>query len=154
MEREYRPPWDEFHVTAGVDAVRRARDRIVAAAERWGVPFSRDVLEDLRLCASEVVANALEHAGGACEVTVRWDGRRLRVEVADRSRRAPVLLAAGDELPSGRGLVLVAALAGSWGWRPTPTGKLVHFGFTVDRAEQVSAGAVTGPTPGELTVRQ
>ncbi|WP_051969428.1 ATP-binding protein [Kitasatospora azatica] len=147
MEREYRPLRDEFHVTAGVDAVRRARDRIVAVAQRWGVPLSRDALADLRLCASEVVTNALEHAGGDCRVTVRWTGDQLRVEVVDRSCRAPVLLAAGDELPSGRGLALVAALAGSWGWEPTAAGKVVHFAFAADTADApvwrdpVTAGA-------------
>ncbi|MFE0458378.1 ATP-binding protein [Kitasatospora sp. NPDC058965] len=151
MEREYRPERDEFHVTAGAGAVRGARDRVVAVAERWRLPLSRDALEDLRLCTSEVVANALEHAGGQCEVTVSWGGRRLLVEVADRSPRAPVPLAAGDELPFGRGLVLVAALAGSWGWRPTATGKVVHFGIVVD---PVVAGATGSARPGAVTVRR
>ncbi|MGF1428142.1 ATP-binding protein [Kitasatospora sp. LaBMicrA B282] len=132
MEREYRPLSDEFQVTAGANAVRRARDRIVAVAAGGGVPLAPEALGDLRLCASEVVTNALEHAGGECRVTVRWTGRQLLVEVADRSRRAPVVLSLGEDLPSGRGLALVEALAGSWGWEPTDQGKVVRFAFVTE----------------------
>ncbi|WP_181442376.1 ATP-binding protein [Streptomyces tateyamensis] len=158
MEREYRPERDEFSVTAGAGAVRRARDRVVAAAARWRLPFSRDTLEDLRLCTSELVANALEHGGGQCEVTVSWSGRLLLVEVADRPPHPPVPLVAGDELPSGRGLVLVDALAGGWGWRPADRGKVVHFGFAPDPAAAGAAGSAgsTGAAARarELTARQ
>ncbi|TQF02456.1 ATP-binding protein [Kitasatospora acidiphila] len=149
MEREYRPMRDEFHVTVGVEAVRRARERVVAAAEHWGVPLSADALSDVRLCASELVANALEHAGGSCLVTVDWVADELRVEVADGCRRPPAVLVAGDELPSGRGLVLVEALAGRWGWRMVPGGKVVYFAFAAKRAplgqrgEPVSASAAS-----------
>ncbi|WP_327066125.1 ATP-binding protein [Kitasatospora sp. NBC_01302] len=129
MERVYLPQSDVFQVTAGASAVRHARDRIVAVAVAWGVPLAPEALGDLRVCASEVVTNALEHAGGECRVTVRWTGRRLLVEVADRSRRAPVMLAPGDELPSGRGLLMVQALAGGWEWERTENGKVVRFAF-------------------------
>jgi hypothetical protein len=73
------------------------------------------------------------------------------VEVADRSARAPVPLVAGDELPSGRGLVLVEALAGTWGWRPTAGGKVVYFGFAPD---PVAAGAAGSARERALTARQ
>ncbi|MCX4745574.1 ATP-binding protein [Kitasatospora sp. NBC_01287] len=129
MEREYRPLSDEFQVTAADHAVRRARDRIVAVAAGWGVPLTQEALGDLRLCTSEVVTNALEHAGGECLVTVRWTGRQLLVEVADRSRRAPLVLAPGTELSSGRGLALVQALADSWTWERNDHGKVVRFSF-------------------------
>ncbi|MFE9425076.1 ATP-binding protein [Kitasatospora sp. NPDC006697] len=131
MERQYRPLRDDFHVTAAPGAVRRAREWVVDITERWGVPLSPEAVGDLRLCTSELVANALEHAGGECRVAVVWGDGVLRVEVADRSRRAPLMLAAGDELPSGRGLVLVDALAGGWHWRPQPGGKVVQFAFPV-----------------------
>ncbi|GAB2748252.1 ATP-binding protein [Kitasatospora kifunensis] len=143
MERVYRPQSDVFQVTAGADAVRHARDRIVAVAIGWGVPLAPEALGDLRVCASEVVTNALEHAGGECRVTVRWTGRRLLVEVADWSRRAPVMLSPGDELPSGRGLLLVQVLAGGWDWERTERGKVVRFAFATDAAAPTAA--VTEP---------
>ncbi|GAA1949801.1 ATP-binding protein [Kitasatospora viridis] len=147
MERDYRPLRDEFHLTANGDAVRRARERVVGLARDWGTPLSEDTLDDLRLCVSELVANALEHAGGECRVSVVWGDETLLVEVADRSQRPPVMLSAGDELPSGRGLVLVDALAGGWGWRPLPGGKVVYFAFPV--------GAVpTGRRGGPVAVGQ
>jgi hypothetical protein len=60
------------------------------------------------------------------------------------------VLVAGDELPSGRGLVLVEALAGCWGWRMVPGGKVVYFAFAAKRVpvprhgEPVSAGVGAG----------
>lgn len=135
MEREYRPLSNEFQVTADANAVRRARDRIVAVAAGWGVPLAPEARGDLRLCASEVVTNALEHGGGECRVTVRWTGRQLLVEVADRSRRTPLVLCPADDVSSGRGLALVQALADSWGWEPNDRGKVVRFAFAAEPAQ-------------------
>jgi anti-sigma regulatory factor (Ser/Thr protein kinase) len=149
MKREYRPLRDEFPAIVGADAVRWARDRIVAIARHWEVPLDAEGMSDLRLCASELVANALEHGGGSGWVAVSWGADELRVEVTDGCRRPPVVLAAGDELPSGRGLLLVEALAGNWGWRLVPGGKVVYFAFAAKRVprqqwdEPVSARAAS-----------
>lgn len=113
------------------------------------MPLALEAQGDLRLCASEVVTNALEHGGGECRVTVRWTGRQLMVEVADRSRRAPMVLCPADDLTSGRGLALVQALADSWGWEPSEWGKVVRFAFA---AAPVPAAPV-GPRCPSLVVR-
>ncbi|GAB7183052.1 ATP-binding protein [Kitasatospora sp. Ki12] len=126
------PAPDRFHVVAGELAVYAARERIVAVATRWGVPLSRAALGDVKLCASEIITNALTHAGGECWVTTAWTGRHLRVEVADRSLRLPVTGAAGLGDQSGRGLALVGAFAYSWGWEPKQLGKVVHFLVAAD----------------------
>ncbi|MFJ1656860.1 ATP-binding protein [Streptomyces sp. NPDC088337] len=74
---------------------------------------------DVRLCATELLTNVIDHLGEGTPVTVRVlgaDGGGIRVEVTDPDPRAlPVLLhaAVGDE--SGRGLALLDALARRWG---------------------------------------
>lgn len=98
----------------------------------WDVPLSSETLEELELCASEVIANAMEHGKARCTVTVRRVGERLRVEVADPSP-AFERCGADVESTSGRGLILVEALADAWGWRPAQAGKVVWFEFLESR---------------------
>ncbi|MFJ4560161.1 ATP-binding protein [Streptomyces massasporeus] len=74
---------------------------------------------DVQLCASELVTNVIRHVGEGAPVTVRvWEleGGRVRLGVTDPEPRAlPVLVAAGAEAESGRGLALLDALALRWG---------------------------------------
>ncbi|MFI9361913.1 ATP-binding protein [Kitasatospora sp. NPDC053057] len=116
----------EWGVPPGADAVPAARRLVVAILREWGVPVSDDALQDVELCASEVIANALLHAGERCVVSVRWRGGRVRVEVADRCSELP-LRERDAESTGGRGLLLVEALAHAWGWYPTGSGKTVWF---------------------------
>ncbi len=112
----------------GPSAVPAARRLVVAILREWRVPLSEVALGELELCASEIIANALVHTRERCVVTIHWCGARVRVEVADR----------GGELEdrerdegatSGRGLLLVEALASAWGWYPTTEGKVVWFEY-------------------------
>lgn len=118
----------EWGVPPGPDAVPAARRLVVAILREWGVPLTGDALQEIELCASEVIANALLHTGERCVVSVRRRGGRVRVEVADRGsglsyrERDP-------ESTGGRGLVLVQALAHAWGWRPADRGKVVWFEY-------------------------
>lgn len=74
-------------------------------------------------------------AGGSEPITlaVRCRGGELRVEVHDRSCDMPVLpprgvlVKARAESETGRGLMLVDALADTWGFYRTPAGKAVYF---------------------------
>ncbi|MFF7374204.1 ATP-binding protein [Streptomyces massasporeus] len=74
---------------------------------------------DVQLCASELVTNVIRHVREGAPVTVRvWEleGGRVRLGVTDPEPRAlPVLVAAGAEAESGRGLALLDALALRWG---------------------------------------
>jgi anti-sigma regulatory factor (Ser/Thr protein kinase) len=97
------------------------------------------------LLTSELLANALVHTDGEAVVTAVVSGRRLRVEVRDFAERgggtgggstgvgpgARSASAAGDEeagqRTSGRGLLLVRALADAWGVRAHDVGKSVWF---------------------------
>ncbi|WBP90125.1 ATP-binding protein [Kitasatospora cathayae] len=103
-----------------------ARRLVVAILREWGVPLTEDALQEVALCASEVIANALLHTGERCVVSVRWRGGRVRVEVADRCPELPHR-ERDAESTGGRGLLLVEALAHGWGWHPAGMGKVVWF---------------------------
>ena len=109
--------------------------------------FARDVLsgwqeseaaETVLLLVSELVANAVLHAGSKVEVAMRRRGDRLRVEVTDES---PVLPATRDfetDATTGRGLGLVDVLADAWGAEPRGEhGKVVWFEVTAIHPAEV-----------------
>ena len=70
---------------------------------------------DAELVVSELVTNALLHAGATCELRARFAESVLRLEVRDGGPGAPDLQAASNESEHGRGLVLVSALCSAWG---------------------------------------
>ncbi|WP_282206559.1 ATP-binding protein [Kitasatospora fiedleri] len=122
--------WEVEPELAVVPSTRRP---IRGIAEQWRVPLSADALQDVELCASEVLTNAVEHTSARFRITVRWTGERLRVEVADSSFRPPDPDAATDRTTGGRGLALVEGLAHSWGWYPEGSGKVVWFECAADQ---------------------
>ncbi|MCC9308979.1 ATP-binding protein [Kitasatospora sp. RB6PN24] len=127
------PVPQEWDVEPDAAAVPPARRLVVDVARFWRVPLSDDALRDVELCTGELLANAMEHTKARCKVTVRWNGLRLRVEIADSSPLAPDPDAAEDTVTGGRGLVLVEGLAQSWGWYPTEVGKVVWFECAADQ---------------------
>ncbi|MEE1941653.1 ATP-binding protein [Streptomyces sp. TRM 70361] len=81
----------------------------------WGFPEHVDTAQ---LCVSELVANVIRHIGTGTPVTlaVSASRRRLRVELTDPGVRAlPAFPGESAERESGRGLVLLDALADRWG---------------------------------------
>ncbi|MFI9272329.1 ATP-binding protein [Kitasatospora sp. NPDC052896] len=107
---------------AGIGPVRH---RLRAALRAWGVPQLADTAE---LLVSELVTNALLHtASGAVLEAALGADRRLRVEVRDTSGRLPRPRRPGDTATSGRGLVLVEALADAWGVQSGGDGKTTWF---------------------------
>jgi anti-sigma regulatory factor (Ser/Thr protein kinase) len=85
-----------------------------------------DTLLDAELVCTELVTNAVEHAGGPRRVRVTvLDRVRMRIEVDDTGAGAP--LTVGESRLGehrGRGLTIVNAVA-HWGVRRTRTGKTV-----------------------------
>jgi GAF domain-containing protein/anti-sigma regulatory factor (Ser/Thr protein kinase) len=104
------------------DAVPYAR-RWVADALSHG-PVSA-ILADAELVVSELVTNAVLHAGPPITVRVDVDADAVRIAVSDGSRDTPVRALARADSMTGRGLSLVAALARDWGVEATPDGKVV-----------------------------
>ena len=101
------------HLPPGPEAVVRARRAIDGLGARLPDPDRRD----LRLLASEVVTNAVRHAGGGpVELAVEVADDRARVEVLDGGRGFdPPPGGPRSRGDSGWGLVLVDALADRWG---------------------------------------
>ncbi|KUM94284.1 hypothetical protein AQI88_22925 [Streptomyces cellostaticus] len=85
---------------------------------------------DVRLCATELLTNVIDHLGEGTPVTVRVttasDHGQTRIEVTDPDPSAlPALRSAADTAESGRGLTLVDALAHRWGVTPEADRKTV-----------------------------
>ncbi|MGW6295608.1 ATP-binding protein, partial [Streptomyces sp. NPDC055058] len=106
---------------------------------------------DVQLCVSELVTNVVRHVGEGVPVTVRvWrDGGRVRVGVTDPEPGVlPVLCgASGAEAESGRGLVLLDALAVRWGVDREPGCKTVWCElFTEDGGRTAERSGRRGPS--------
>ncbi|MCX4234448.1 MULTISPECIES: ATP-binding protein [Streptomyces] len=96
----------------------RARALAHAVLGEWAV--DQDVLHTAELLLSELVTNALRaHAPSGRQVGVRIARSTaeglLRLQVSDESPGRPEVRTPGDDETSGRGLLLVEALAHRWG---------------------------------------
>jgi anti-sigma regulatory factor (Ser/Thr protein kinase) len=90
----------------------------------WGL---MGLADRARLLVSELVINAVTHAGTEARLILRSDGRTLRVEVSDLSPELPLVGGYLPRMPSGRGLRIVDELADEWGVEQRPEGKTVWF---------------------------
>ncbi|MFJ4523066.1 ATP-binding protein [Streptomyces sp. NPDC088810] len=124
MQLEIRPD------PAEVGRARRwARSRLAGS----GITADEPLAETLILLVSELVTNAVVHTGRPAVLRLclpapaaeECASATVRVEVADRSSRAPVPRCAGGDATGGRGLALVDCLADRWGWSPDGAGKSI-----------------------------
>jgi hypothetical protein len=105
------------------ESVRAARDLVAHACLDWGCGAQADAA---MLVTSELVTNALVHAGTGPRVFVARSGSRLRLAVRDGNATGPQPRRVGPSSPNGRGMVLVAAMSRAWGVLPTAEeGKVV-----------------------------
>jgi len=106
-------------------SARACRRFLVAALDEWGADqFATDAV----LLLSELVTNAVVHAGTEIQVTITLDGDVLRVEVRDDDPRLPRVRHFSMLSGTGRGLALVAGTADSWDVERLPEGgKKVWF---------------------------
>lgn len=113
-------------VPRSTSSVPAARAFAAVALDAWGL--NESVVDDASLLLTEVAANAIRHVDhGDLLITFLVHDDRLMVTVHDRSAQLPVARVVDDEAESGRGLVLVEALATRWGSTASPTGKAVWF---------------------------
>lgn len=93
---------------------RLARLLATEQLRSWGLP-----LDPARHLVAELSANAAAHGripGRDFHLALHVIGGTLRIEVTDtRGEELPVLQAPDDDAESGRGLLLVEALADRWG---------------------------------------
>ena len=122
---------DSFELPAQPASAGAARARLASILETCGAAPQLDAAE---LLVTEVVANAVRHAGGErIDLTVTVDDAAVRVEVGDEADDDPVPgLAPGVEDSGGRGLMIVEALASRWGYERRPGGGK-RVWFEVDR---------------------
>ncbi|WP_328432172.1 SpoIIE family protein phosphatase [Streptomyces sp. NBC_00453] len=111
-------------------SVATARSFVRDTLQGWGFA---DIVDDAVVLTSELVTNAVVHAGTSADVLCLRSDEGVRIEVADRYPEReiplqghPVNMGSPDR-EGGRGLQLCAALAGRWGVDYTPTQKQVWF---------------------------
>lgn len=123
---------------ASVRAARRFVEERLAELGRGAVA------DDAGLVLSELAANAVLHARSSFEVAVTVVGAdEVRVEVLDASPSLPLVGVTGSTSTTGRGMVLVDALATRWGVDPVEGGKVVWF--------EVGGPGAEGDAPAEAS---
>ena len=102
-----------------------AARRLVAEAVA-GTPYE-DLTHSAEVAVSELVTNALVHAGTEIEVQVSIDPRGVLVEVHDGNPQAPMRRSHSRQSGTGRGLHLVDGMVDEWGIAHRDRGKVVWF---------------------------
>ncbi|MFP3966479.1 ATP-binding protein [Actinomadura fulvescens] len=116
-------------------AVGGARRFAVAQLRTWGLD---PLADDVEIVTSELVTNAVREVGldtppdgyvalhdahpPLILLQLRLTTRHLFCEVWDPSPSPPVAVEAGDFALGGRGMALIASLAGRWASYPSPAG--------------------------------
>jgi anti-sigma regulatory factor (Ser/Thr protein kinase) len=103
-------------------AVACARSLIAAVLDKWHLGKLGFTTQ---LIASELVTNAIRHAGTPALLRLAISQQLLVCEVSDGNDTVPELTSAGPDDEAGRGLLLVSEIAHRWGVRRTATGKTV-----------------------------
>lgn len=109
--------------------IQRARHFVTDALDRWE---QSELADTVVLLLSELVTNAVVHAGSAPRVSVRLLPDRVHVEVTDQGQDDAQPRPLTSEETSGRGLAIVDALAMGWGTALVPPGKVVWFDVARD----------------------
>lgn len=95
------------------------------------------IADDVRLAASELVANVVIHTRNGGEMRA-WDPRPevpLRIEVEDGDDTPPAIPDEQQEV-GGQGLAIVAAVSDDWGYETLADGKVVWAEFDRDKRER------------------
>ncbi|MBM9508210.1 SpoIIE family protein phosphatase [Actinacidiphila acididurans] len=114
---------------ADPEGLAEARDALREALVAWRLP---NLADDLELAAGELLGNVLLHTEGGAVVTLEVlpePVRRVRLSVQDRSSVWPRRRSPGEAATSGRGLLMIDALAARWGVEPRGDGKAVWCEF-------------------------
>lgn len=112
-------------------SVPSARGFVLEALSRTPAAGRAD---DVALATTELVTNAVLHGREPIVVTVQLLDEGLRVEVRDGSPVSPAFSMLDPTAVTGRGLLLVSAVADRWGVDPEPHGKVVWFVVGPQRA--------------------
>jgi anti-sigma regulatory factor (Ser/Thr protein kinase) len=116
----------ELRLAAEPSSVRLARASVQELLTAEGLA---DRVYDGALAVSEVVTNAVIHGREPIVLRLLVTSEGVRVEVGDGSPVSPAFSMVDPTAVTGRGLVLVSAVADRWGVEPEDHGKTVWFGF-------------------------
>jgi anti-sigma regulatory factor (Ser/Thr protein kinase) len=135
--------------TAAAAARRFVRDTLRGWIVSEPAPAGRGLIDDAVLLTSELVTNAVVHAGTPVQVECRLAGGAVEVVVSDGHPARWVPEPAENEISpaertSGRGLLLPSALASAWGVTYGPASKSVWFRLGEAVPEAVLGSAVGG----------
>ncbi|MFG2857485.1 ATP-binding protein [Streptomyces mirabilis] len=136
-EREF-----TMRFTSTPRGARLARRLVSHRLNDWGHPYTTPANETLTLITAELTANAVRHGHVPgrdfhLQLTLAEDTFRIEVTDTRAEKRPPSAPPTPDPASeSGRGLLLVAALADDWGVTPRPTAP----GKTVWAELRVTAG--------------
>ena len=126
------PPRRRDRITPDRNAPSAARAAVQEFCAAHGVDGNTEAAQ---LIASELVTNAVVHAGTPIDLTLRLLAPLLHIAVRDTGDGQVRITGLVDEsAESGRGLVLVDALAASWGTFVPSSGKIVWATVRVRRA--------------------
>jgi PAS domain S-box-containing protein len=96
----------------------------------------REQVDTAVLLVSELVTNSVRHARGPCALQVSFDDDTVEFCVEDGDPTVPVARIAQGLDESGRGFLLVGALADRWGVRAMPDGKATWFTLSRSSPEE------------------
>ncbi|MFF0393631.1 SpoIIE family protein phosphatase [Kitasatospora sp. NPDC004615] len=152
-------------VTARAAATFEPVDRSAAAARGfvrdallgWDLP---EVVDDAVVLVSELVTNAVVHAGTAAEVACVREEETVRIEVSDRHpERGQTSFAnvtlnsdryADPDSEGGRGLLMCSALSSSWGIEYAAGRKTVWFRLALPQQQPGTRYVLPSLPGGEL----
>ncbi len=122
------------------EAVRPAREWARVQMRAWGIEEGAQfgVVTGL----SELVTNAVLHAGTECQITLELEGSRLTATVTDTGTRGgPFVSEATVAGTRGRGLGLVQSISDSFGTHNSARGSTVWFELDVHVQDPVGPAA-------------
>lgn len=143
---------------AAVPGVRRMSAEV---AREWGLDGMSDTVA---LLVSELITNAVRAsadggpgstaAGPGAEVvlTLSLSGTSMAIEVWDSRPDPAALLQPDADTESGRGLLIVEALASRWGQRAAAGGTVVWCEIALSPGAVPAAGGQAGDATGRATV--
>lgn len=114
----------EVRLAPQATSVGEARAHVRWLLESTG---REDLLDTALLLVSEVVTNALLHAGTDIDVAAVLDDAGLRIEIGDGSPHLPSRRRYAATAGTGRGLLMLEALVDDWGVSQHRDGKTVWF---------------------------
>ncbi|MDX3749684.1 ATP-binding protein [Streptomyces sp. AK08-02] len=118
-----------------------ARAQVRKVLADWGLPA--ELAADIALVATEFVTNSVRHCEvsfALVEVTLALHTRHVLLEVSDPDKeKTPTPRLAGQQDEDGRGLAVIAALAGQWGYDLRRFTKCAWATFPTPRTEVAPA---------------